>query len=153
MSDKDAKADKKQINEIKAYRRGRKFALQAIYQWQVNGGFYDQLEVQFKTSNSYQKYVDWDLFETLVKGVMQTKDELDNLFIKLLPADISDVNPIELAVLRLGCYELKHCPDTPFKVVISEYVDLAHEFGAQLGEKFVNSILDKVAKELNKTSK
>ena len=108
-----------------------------------NGGVYDQLEVQFKTSNSYQKYVDWDLFETLVKGVMQTKDDLDNIFIKLLPADISDVNPIELAVLRLGCYELKYCPDTPFKVVISEYVDLAHEFGAQLGEKFVNSVLDK----------
>ena len=57
-------------------------------------------------------------------------------------------DPIELASLRLGCYELKHHPDTPFKVVISEYVDLAHEFGAESGEKFVNSILDKIAKGL-----
>ena len=102
--------------------------------------------MQFKTANSYHKYVNWDLFAKLVNGVMQKKDELDELFKGLLPSDIDSVNLVELAILRLGCYELKYCKDTPFKVVISEYVSLANEFGAEKGEKFVNGVLDKLVK-------
>ena len=64
-------------------------------QWQINDSNYDQLEVQFKTSNSYQKHIDWGLFGSLVKGVMYNKSDLDDMFSKYLPAKISDVNPVE----------------------------------------------------------
>ena len=134
---------------IKALRNGRKFAIQAIYQWQVNNNSdFSQLEVQFKTSNSYIKHVDWDLFELLVKGVMYNKDSLDDLFKGFLPGNLDQVNLVERAILRVGCFELKNCLDTPYKVIISEYVDLANDFGAEKGEKFVNSILDLVSKSV-----
>ena len=134
---------------IKARRNGRKFAIQAIYQWQVNNNSdFSQLEVQFKTSNSYIKHVDWDLFELLVKGVMYNKDSLDDLFKGFLPGNLDQVNLVERAILRVGCFELKNCLDTPYKVIISEYVDLANDFGAEKGEKFVNSILDLVSKSV-----
>ena len=134
---------------IKARRNGRKLAIQAIYQWQVNNNSdFSQLEVQFKTSNSYIKHVDWDLFELLVKGVMYNKDSLDDLFKGFLPGNLDQVNLVERAILRVGCFELKNCLDTPYKVIISEYVDLANDFGAEKGEKFVNSILDLVSKSV-----
>lgn len=134
---------------IKSRRNGRKFAIQAIYQWQVNDNSdFSQLEVQFKTSNSYIKHVDWDLFELLVKGVIYNKDSLDELFKGFLPGTIEQVNLVERAILRVGCFELKNCLDTPYKVIISEYVDLANDFGAEKGEKFVNSILDLVSKSV-----
>ena len=104
--------------------------------------------MQFKTSNSYIKHVDWDLFELLVKGVMYNKDSLDDLFKGFLPGNLDQVNLVERAILRVGCFELKNCLDTPYKVIISEYVDLANDFGAEKGEKFVNSILDLVSKSV-----
>ena len=131
---------------IKGHRKGRLFALQAIYQWELNSDTYSELEVQFKVANSYHKYVNWDLFAKLVQGVIKEHAKLDLLFKDYLPDGIDSVNRVELAILRLGSFELKFCPDTPFKVVISEYISLAVEFGASQGEKFINGVLDKVAK-------
>ena len=131
---------------IKARHNARKFAIQAIYQWQINSSFYSELEVQFKTSNSYIKHVDWSLFELLVKGVIANRENLDNLFIEFLPGKINQVNQVEKSILRVGCFELQNCLETPYKVIISEYVDLANDFGAERGEKFVNGVIDKVAK-------
>ena len=146
-----AKDQSQKTKEIKALRKARKFALQAIYQWQASGctDSCAQLEVQFKTANTYHKHVSWELFVTLVQGVLDHYNELDKLFVDFLPATLAQVNPVERAALRLGCFELKfHQKRTPYKVVISEYVGLIAEFGAKDGEKFVNGVLDKVAHKL-----
>ena len=142
------KLDKQKVIQIKSRRKARKFALQAIYQWNLGGQVdsAEQLEVKFKSGNTYHKYVDWELFSILVRGVLEHHELLGGVFAPLLSNDFDQLNQVELSILRLGCFELKYCKDTPFKVVISEYVDLANEFGAVDGEKFVNSILDKVAK-------
>jgi N utilization substance protein B len=53
---------------------------------------------------------------------------------------------MEQAVLRLGAWELLNCPDTPFRVVLDECIDLAHRFGAEQGHAFINGVLDKAAR-------
>ena len=77
--------------------------------------------------------------------------EIDELIIPILDRKIEEVNPVELAVLRLACYELMSRIDVPYKVVINEALELTKTFGAQDGHKFVNGILDKLAKEIRKT--
>jgi N utilization substance protein B len=58
------------------------------------------------------------------------------------------VDPIERAVLRLAAFELAHCPDVPWRVIINESVELARTFGAEQGHRFVNGVLDKLAPSL-----
>jgi len=61
------------------------------------------------------------------------------------PADLS---PIERAILVIGAWELTHRPDVPYKVVIDEAVELAKDFGATDGHRYVNGVLDKLAARL-----
>ena len=67
-----------------------------------------------------------------------------------LDRSIIQLDPIELAILRIGCYELIFCSDIPFKVVINEAVELAKQFGAEQSHRYVNGILDKLAHNLQK---
>jgi transcription antitermination factor NusB len=58
-------------------------------------------------------------------------------------ASIAQLSPVEHAALWIGCYELQHCLDVPYRVVINEAVELAKAFGGTDGHKFVNGVLDK----------
>jgi N utilization substance protein B len=51
-------------------------------------------------------------------------------------------------VLLIGAYELQHCLDIPYKVIINEGVELAKTFGGTDGHKYVNGVLDKLAADL-----
>jgi N utilization substance protein B len=51
-------------------------------------------------------------------------------------------------VLLIGAYELIHCVDVPYRVVINEAVELAKGFGGTDGHKYVNGVLDKIAADL-----
>ena len=52
------------------------------------------------------------------------------------------------AILRLGACELRHRPDVPWRVVIDQYVELAKTFGATDGHKYINGVLDRLARQL-----
>lgn len=67
---------------------------------------------------------------------------------RVLDRPIEEVDPIELAIVRLGAYELKHRLDVPYRVVINEGIELAKRFGGTDGHKFVNSVLDKLSRRL-----
>ncbi len=60
----------------------------------------------------------------------------------------SELDPIEHAVLWLGLHELTSCPELPYRVALDEAVQLAKQFGATDGHKFVNAVLDRAAQEL-----
>ena len=55
---------------------------------------------------------------------------------------------IEQAILRVATYELKYDLDIPTRVVLDEAIDIAKLFGSEFGYKYVNGVLDKVAKEV-----
>ena len=75
-------------------------------------------------------------------------EELDAALEKHLSRPIKETDPVELAILRLACYEFMFRVDVPYRVVINESIELAKTFGAEAGHKFINGILDKVALDL-----
>lgn len=125
-------------------RRARRLALQALYQWQMAGTSVSALEAEFVVDNDMAK-VDRGYFGELLRGVVADVDDLDSALAPLVNRPLDDIDPIELALIRQGAYELKHRPDVPYRVAINEAVSLAKKFGGTDGHKFVNGVLDKLA--------
>jgi len=138
--------------DLNARRRARRLAMQALYQWQMSELNIAEIEGQFIANNDLST-VDAPYFLALLHGVPKDKAEIDALISEFLDRDFAEINPLELAVLRLGTFELKHRPDVPYKVVINESVNLAKKFGAAEGHKFVNGILHHVAQKLQVDAK
>ena len=123
----------------------RQVALQALYQWQVTGQNLEGLQRQFEEDPEYGKFHK-NFFAGLLFGVVDKIGELDTVISEFTSRDIEKIDPIEKAVLRLGSYELLFKPDVPYRVVINESIKLAKRFGSAKSHTFVNSVLDKVAK-------
>jgi N utilization substance protein B len=91
-----------------------------------------------------------DYFKDLLHGVPANLDELDAGLKGCVDRSIDSVDPVERAILRLGAYEMMHHPEVPYRVVINEAVELAKVFGAEQGHKYVNGVLDKLARKVRK---
>lgn len=142
-----------QANSIKKpsmRKKARKYAVQGIYQWHLSGNPIKDIEFQFlETINS--KKVDVPYFQEILVNCLTSITEIDELLTPNVNRALSEVNPVELAVIRLATYELKNRIDVPYKVVINEALELTKTFGAEEGHRFVNGVLDKMAKELRPT--
>ncbi|MBP8171111.1 MAG: transcription antitermination factor NusB [Pseudomonas sp.] len=121
--------------------------MQALYQWHLAGQSVNEIEAQFRVDNDFVG-VDGAYFREILHGVPQHKTELDGAFADFLDRPLDELDPVELAILRLSTYELRHRVDVPYRVVINEGIELAKIFGATDGHKFVNGILDKLAPKL-----
>ena len=127
--------------------RARHHAVQAIYQWQLTGHDIGDIVGQFLTSQDPAKF-EVEYFRDLLRGIATSVDELDARLQPHVDRPIQQIDPVERAILRLGVYELAHHPEVPYRVVINEAVELAKVFGAEESHKYVNGVLDKVAREL-----
>jgi len=127
-----------------ARRRSREIALQALYAWQLAGGnALDELRSLDKEGQANR-----ELAEALVRGVQERADELKALIAPCLDRDFARLSPVERAILYIGAFELQAHPETPFKVVVNEAVELGKSFGGTGGHKFVNGVLEKLASGL-----
>lgn len=138
----------------------RELAVQGLYQWQLTGKPVSTLEAEFRSQvadedledhenwHKVMEIADLSLFHELLHNVVRERDALDASIAPLLDRRLDDLDPIELAILRLGAYELAKRPEVPYRVVINEGVELAKSFGATDGHKYVNGILDKLAARL-----
>lgn len=72
---------------------------------------------------------------------------IDTALSSALDRPLTQLNPVELSVLRLGVYELMSMPETPYRVIINEAIELAKAFGAEGGHAYVNGVLDKLAQQ------
>ncbi|PTQ87538.1 transcription antitermination factor NusB [Agitococcus lubricus] len=134
-------------NTPAARHKARKFALQGLYEWQLSGNPPFEIEARYRVENAMHK-VDLAYFHELLHQVVGRVHELDPVFEPLLDRKLQQLDPIERNIIRMGCYELKHHIEIPYRVVLNEAVELAKEFGATDSYKFVNSILDEVAKSV-----
>ena len=66
----------------------------------------------------------------------------------LLDRPVAELDPVELAILRIGICELVYHPEVPFRVVINEAVELAKVFGAEQSHRYINGVMDKLARQL-----
>jgi len=125
----------------------RRYAVQAIYQWQLNQ-LDDQAVDLYFVPEKDRRRIDEDYFNDLVQQVVRNTTELDEAVAPVLDRGLAAVDPVELAILRLGVCEFKHHIDVPYRVVINEGIELAKLFGAENSHKYINGILDKLAKSL-----
>ena len=125
--------------------QARHHAVQALYQWQMTGQNISDIDNQFLAEQDLNSF-EVPYFKDLLHGVPAHLTELDEQLRPCLDRAIDSVDPVERAILRLGAFELAHHPEVPYRVVINEAVDLAKVFGAEQGHKYVNGVLDKLAR-------
>ena len=156
-------------DERKANRRGaaRLAAVQALYQMDIAGTGVNDILAQFEShwigreveGNQYLP-AEAAFFRDVVTGFVREQRKLDPLIDKALSEGwpLKRIEAILRAVLRAGAYELDHRRDVPARVVVSEYVDVAHAFVDRDETGLVNAVLDQLARQLradefNRTSR
>jgi transcription antitermination protein NusB len=125
-------------------RRAREFAVQGIYQRLIGGQDEAAIQVQAESVAGFDK-ADRELYLALLR---ETGTEEAALIAELVPhidRAWDEVSPIERCILLVGACELKLHPETPYRVIINEAIELAKTFGGTDGHKFVNGVLDKLA--------
>jgi N utilization substance protein B len=127
--------------------RSREFALQALYQTLVGKNAVADIDAFTRDLAGFSKS-DAVHFDALLHGCAEQAAELDALLVPLLDRKLSEISPIEHSVMWIGAYELKHCLDVPWRVVLNECVELAKEFGGTDGHKYVNAVLNGLAPSL-----
>lgn len=130
--------------------RARRYVIQALYEWQVSGNAPNGIEQQFLIEHSTRKY-DRPYFKELLIGITDAVKELDAEIEPLSDRPFKEIDIVEKAILRLGCFELKNRIDIPYRVVINEAIELTKTFGADQAHKFVNGTMDKLAESLRKS--
>lgn len=133
------------LNPINRH-NARRYALQAMYQWQMAGTPIDDIEKEFLNYH-IDKKLDFPYFKELIHGIPAHQHEIDDELQQFIARPLKEIDPIELAVLRLAIYELLKRPDVPCRVIINEALELTKQFGSIEGYKFVNGVLDKIAKK------
>jgi len=122
-------------------------ALQALYQIQMNPRPLSAVEAEFAADPEADR-VDMDYFRALIAAIEPQREALDLRLAGLCEIPPHELDPIEHAVLWLGMHELESRPELPYRVALAEAVELAKQFGATDGHKFVNAVLDRAAREL-----
>jgi N utilization substance protein B len=130
-------------------------AVQALYQQRMEGTAQAKLLDEFhqhrlgrEIEDEQYAEADVDFFDDVVMGTLARSDEIDALLAERLAQGwtLARLDKTMLQILRAGTYELMARPDVPVGTAISEYVDVAHAFFDEREAKFVNGILDAVAK-------
>lgn len=132
-------------------------AVQALYQMELGAMDAGDVLAQFAgeglSNEPGQENIvspDWKFFENLVLGIVSKQRDLDPMIDDLLVNGwtLSRIDATVRAILRAGVFELKARKDVPARVVINEYVEIAHSFFDGDESKMVNGILDKLAHQL-----
>ena len=144
--------------ERKANRRGaaRLAAVQALYQMDIAGAGINDIFAEFEShwlgsEVEGDKYLPAEaaFFRDVVSGVVRDQAKLDPLIDDALSKGwpLKRIDAILRAVMRAGAYELEHRKDVPGRVVVSEYVDVAHAFVEAEETGMVNAVLDQIARQ------
>jgi transcription antitermination protein NusB len=130
-----------------ARRKSRELALQGIYEYLLSGSDVGVI-LAFARERLPTIKLDETHFSALVQGATQGQTDLDAEITPFLDRSLGELSPIEHAAMLIGAYELKHCIDIPYRVIINEAVELTQTFGGTDGFKYVNAVLDKLAAKL-----
>ncbi len=139
--------------EIRPRTAARLCAVQALYQIEIRGGAAESTIAEFLEHRLGEPIggidysnTDIAMFGRLVRGVCCNCAQLDSLIAGALTEEwkVARLNHLLRVALRAGAYELLHAPDVPLRVVINEYVDIAHGFFEGREPGLLNGILDRL---------
>lgn len=125
----------------------RKAAVQALYQWDLTGQAAHEIEASFEQIHDMQN-IDKRYLREVLREIPKFATTLQQSIAPFIGRDFASLDPVERAILRIGAYELSHKLDVPAKVVINEMIELAKVFGSDHSFKFINGVMDKMAKAM-----
>jgi N utilization substance protein B len=129
-------------------------AVQALYQMDMTGIDLNDVVAEFEAHRLGQvlegeqyRAAETDFFRDIVEGVVREQRRLDPMIDQQLAEGwrLARVDSILRAILRAAAFELMDRDDVPARVVITEYVDIAHAFFGEDEPKVVNGVLDHLA--------
>lgn len=143
-------------------RNGRILAFQALYSWDVSKSSIDDI-LNFSWLHKDEEITSGEevtdisdvakeeqtFASLIIAGTIDHVDEIDKLIEPKLSASwsLDRINKVALAILRTGTYEICFQKGIDNKIVIDEAVNIAREFGPDDSYKFINAVLDKIAKD------
>ena len=127
--------------------RARRYCMQALYQWDLSGLDMTEIQRQFFEAEDFTN-ADGGYFIELLNGVKTRIESIDSHISESIDRPISQLDPVERAILRIACYELLFRHDIPYRVSINEAIMLARKFGAEQGHAFINGVLDNMARKI-----
>ena len=128
----------------KARRKAREFALQGIYQWLISANGVSLIEEHIAQDEAFAE-ADQAFFTARLRGAIANAEALDAEIARHIDRKVSELSPVEHAVLLLAGEELTRHLEVPYRVVINEAIELTKSFGGSEGHRFVNGVLDKMA--------
>ena len=127
--------------------RSREFALQALYQHLVGRNDASDIDLFTRDLSGFHK-ADIAYYDALLYGCIEQSADIDAQIAPRLDRPMAEISPIEHACMWIGVYELQHCLDVPWRVVLNECIELAKDFGGTDGHKYVNAVLSNLAPQL-----
>jgi transcription antitermination protein NusB len=128
-------------------RRAREYALQGLYQWLVAGGSEGDI-AEHVASDEHFSRADAEYFRSLLARTIAEAHSLNALVSEEIDRPLRELAPVEHAILLLATHELRGQPEIPCRVIVNEAIELAKSFGGTDGYKYVNGVLDRIARRL-----
>ncbi|MER2492067.1 transcription antitermination factor NusB [Catenovulum sediminis] len=128
-------------------RRARELATQSVYAWQASENRVDTI-IDGTLEEVDNKSFDVNFYRQLVQGTVKNAKALDAAYSDYLDRNLEELDMVERAVLRVATYELTHCLEVPYRVVINEAIEIAKTFAADESHRFINGVLDKAVKKI-----
>ena len=152
MSKQSSRKPLNEMQQLIARRRvARRLAMIGVYQWLMTANSFEEVYQYFQQdldlAEDFRKS-DAAFLHKILRWSIENTETLENLLNPHLDRKLSQVDMIEHAILRTATCELVNNPETPYKVIVNEAVNLTKKFGAEQAHKFVNGILDKVAGQI-----
>lgn len=127
--------------------RAREFVVQGLYQHMVGGQDAAAIVAQSETVAGFEK-ANRTLYDDLLTGILENSPEFQALLEPHIERPWAEVSPVERGILLMATCELRDHPETPYRVVINEAIELTKSYGGTDGHKFINGVLDKLAPQL-----
>lgn len=142
---------------MQARTNARLAAVQALYQMEAGGAGVESVILEFRThrlggdiEGRLLHEADEEFFAELLRGVVRLQSKIDPLIERRLAKSwtLARLDATARAILRAAAFELIHCADIPARAIISEYLEIASAFFGEEDRKFVNAVLDAMARDL-----
>lgn len=128
-------------------RKSRELVLKAVYRGMLNASELSQIFRDMTDDPDYNK-ADEAYFRQLLQAVTANLQAIDDKLVHFIDRPMSELSPVEHAILRIAGCELMFDISIPYRVVINEGVELAKLFGGTDGHKYINGVLDKLAADV-----
>ena len=119
--------------------RSRDKVIQSLYEIELSGSDFKDILADLALQSRYPHFKD------LLTGVINSREDIDNMLAKNMDRKLSSLDPIERSTLRLATYELLYTK-TDAPIIINESIRLSKKYGAVDGHKYVNAVLDRIFK-------